>query len=555
MLRRRLPLALFVAAACTCETDASKHQYTCTTLRDCVDGFVCVAGICVPQSGDAGTGGGGTTDGGGAAGGGSALGGGSAAGGGSALGGGSATGGGGVAQAAAVVIKSGPQSVIQGGCSSPVTIQVQDAQGQPFVVSSPLTVSLMASPTTAITFSGSGCSTAAVTSVVVQAGASSATFQFKAAINGMVTLFISAAGLTGDSQMETLLPIVRRGACALMPMAATVDCPISPPQSDITHTALFFQAIGADATPSEVEVRCQLVDATKITCDRAGMATAVSIGWQTLEPPDGALNVERYNWQCNNMTSLMAGITPVDAGATFLLRSYREMGGYFNDNDFFTAQLTDPMTVTLQSGAGNACGNSDGTPMQGEVQVVQVSGATVTRGSTGAVPGNTATVSGLPNVAGVSTALLFSYRGTDPGTILCDRVVRGNLASATSIDFSRGMSIGDAGCTGASLEDIAWERVDFGAKATVHAFSVFMDAGVTTAMVPQPNGTDPTRMVVLMTAQGAAGQGAGESEDLADDVPGEANAACALGTSATTVMRGSGKYPALFSGQFIQWNP
>jgi hypothetical protein len=551
-------LALFVAAACTCDTDASKHQYTCTTLRDCVDGFVCVGGVCVSESGDAGTGGGAATGGGG---GGSAMGGGTPAGGGSsagggAMGGGTAAAGGGVAaQATAVVIKSGPQSVIEGGCSSPVTIQVQDAQGQPFTVSTPLTVTLAASPPTTVAFSASGCSTATVTSVVVPAGASSATFQFKAQTNGMVTIFISTSGLSGDSQMETLLPIARHGTCALMPMATTVDCPIFPAQSDVTHAALFFQAIGADATPSEVEIRCQLTDPATITCDRAGMATTVAIAWHTLEPAGGALNVQRYNWACDNMTSLTQAITPVDAGATFLLRSYRTMGSYFNDNDFFTVQLTDPMTVTISSGSVNVCGNSDGTAMQGEVQVVQVSGATVTRGSTGAVPDSSASVTGLASAPGASTALLFSYRGTETSMILCDRVVRGRLASATAIDFSRGMSIGDAGCTGGSLEDIEWERVDLGASATVHAFSVFMDAGVTTASVPQPQGTDPTRTVVLMTAQGPAGQGAGETEDLADDVPGEANAACTLGMSATTVMRGSGKYPALFSGQFIQWNP
>jgi hypothetical protein len=562
MLRRRLPLALFVAAACTCDTDASKDQYTCMTLRDCVVGFSCVAGVCVPDNGDAGAGtgggsalGGGTAMGGGSAvGGGSSMGGGIATGGGASMGGGSAAGGGGV-QGASIVIKTGPQSVIQGGCSNPVTIQVQNAQGQPFIVSAAVTVTLTASPPTAISFSPSGCSSA-VTSVVVPAGQSSATFQFKAAVNGMVTIFISANGLNGDSQMETLLPIVRRGTCALLPMASTVDCPISPPQSDLTHTALFFQAVGADVTPSQTEVRCQLIDTTKVTCDRAGTGTTTSIAWQTLEPAGGALNVQHVPWSCNQVGTLAQPITPVNTAESFVLRSYRQIGSFFNDNDFLTAQLTDAMTVTLQTGGGDICGDATGGgPMLGALQVVQVAGASVTRGSTGAVPGNTYTIVGVPNVSTTSTMLLSSFRGVDPAMLICDRTVRASLNGPAAIDFSRGMSIVDGGCTGATLEDIEWERVDFGVLANVHPFLVFMDAGVTTATVAQPPGTDPTRAIVIMTAQGAAGVGAGESEDVTDDPADEANATCTLGAAGATVTRGTASAPALFSGQLIQWKP
>src|SRR5690606_16837342 len=87
------------------------------------------------------------------------------------------------------------------------------------------------------------------------------------------------------------------------------------------------------------------------------------------------------------------------------------------------------------------------------IQVVEFEGASVTRGFTQSLFGTSRNVSGLSAVNTDTTALLFTYQSTaSVSDILCDRAVRGELSSATTLSFTRGSSA--TACTDEAIETV-----------------------------------------------------------------------------------------------------
>ena len=133
-----------------------------------------------------------------------------------------------------LVFRSPPRTATAAACSQVVQLQSQDAQGNAKPVSAATVISLAATPNTGFTFySDSSCNTV-VSSVTLNAGASDASFYFKGTKSGTVTVTVTAPGLTGSSQDETINP---------GPPAAIV---FGPPQT--------VQA-GNCSTPISVELR------------------------------------------------------------------------------------------------------------------------------------------------------------------------------------------------------------------------------------------------------------------------------------------------------------
>jgi hypothetical protein len=130
-------------------------------------------------------------------------------------------------------------------------------------------------------------------------------------------------------------------------------------------------------------------------------------------------------------------------------------------------------------------------------------------------------VFGLP--AASANTVLFNQALTgapapiDPTTSMCNLFVRSEMPSPTTLVFSRG---GDnpnsTACTNPALASVAWERVDFGNRARVQAFTqVFNSLGSTDVTIAS---VDTTRTLVFSGGQMAAGQATGEtSADTAND--------------------------------------
>jgi hypothetical protein len=504
--------------------------------------------------GSGGSGGAGGAAGGGGLAGGGAAGGLSAAGGaaghgtqiGDAPGGGSAGGGGG--SAGQLVFVTPARTALAGGCSAAVTVESHDGQGAVLAAQVPVMV-VVSVPGLAF-FSDAACATAPISASQIAAGSSSTTVYWRGSTGGTLTVTASASGFQSASQQAVVIAAVRSGTCNLAG-ASTTSCAVSPPVTDLSHAMMFFQAASSSNSPNNGEVRCRLTSAAQISCDRAGNGGTARIVWSVAELPSG-LDVQRVPTPPCNSSSVDVPIAAVDTGSTFVTDATLAGGNDFNHDDFATVSLNAPDNVRLEYGAMKAC---NGT-WAGEVQVVTVAGASVTRGLVmPALDAGTSaiTVSNLPPVNLGTTALLVSHRiGDTAAAQMCDRALRAELTSPTSITFTRTPG---SPCDGTLVEAIAWQRVDFGARGRVVSMLVRADAGVGMVSAAIPS-VDLTRSFSLSTVFGPSGDGLGECTYAQDDVLGECLGTFTL-TSPTglTVQRDSSNGTTQWSAQVIELQP
>ena len=250
------------------------------------------------------------------------------------------------------------------------------------------------------------------------------------------------------------------GTCTIADTASSGSCTISPTLTDTTKTILLFQATSSNNTPSSSSVRCYLTSTSNITCDRDGTSGLVNIAWQTAEFSSG-VTVEHLTPVCNEDGDGDEDITNVvitavsDMAKTFLLYSHKTSGATHDRDDPRTVRLTSTTNVEIRQDGNGACAAGS----EGALQVVQYDGASVTRGETAAMTGTSLSATGLSSVTTANTMLLYSYRAAGSGPDMCERMVRGEIDSATSLNFTR--SDGAGGCDTANIVAIAWERVEF----------------------------------------------------------------------------------------------
>ena len=268
------------------------------------------------------------------------------------------------------------------------------------------------------------------------------------------------------------------GTCTIADTASSGSCTISPTLTDTTKTILLFQATSSNDTPSSSSVRCYLTSTSNITCDRDGTSGLVNIAWQTAESTSG-VTVEHLTPVCNEDGDGDEDITNVaitavsDMGKTFVLYSHRSSGASWDQNDHRTVRLTSTTNVELRQAGSGTCE----TTSEGALQVVQYDGASVTRGETAAMTGTSLPATGLSSVTTANTMLLYSYRVAGSGPEMCERMVRGEIDSATSLNFTR--SEGAGGCDTANIVAVAWERVEFTDGTSVQQVQPAMTGNIT----------------------------------------------------------------------------
>jgi hypothetical protein len=410
---------------------------------------------------------------------------------------------------ASLVFTTSAQTLAVGECSSKVELESRDAYANPTSFS--VQTNLTPSGTDLFFYSDATCNTA-ITNAPFAAGASRTSFYFRSRPSGTVRLTASVPGLnpvSQDQDIRALQSTVRTGYCEMGPSETTKNCFISPAVSDRTKTLLLVQAVGPGLYPSEASARCWLATRSTITCSRnsaPGNGQTFPIWWKTVEMASG-LRVQHLQPTCSSSAlTVPVTINSVSPGNTFLLVSSEIDGTTLDADDFFTAQLANSSRVDLQF--STPCSPA----WKGSLQVVEMSGARVTRGTASMSSGTTqASASGLSAVDLNTSALLFTHRVSTPSTArLCDRVLRGELSSSTSINFSRGA--GSFGCSAATVDEIGWERIDFGPLARVQTKLIEFPANSRSpSSPPSITSVDTTRTVVFSSAQSLGGQAGGES--------------------------------------------
>ncbi|MGQ0504412.1 MAG: hypothetical protein ACT4TC_03765 [Myxococcaceae bacterium] len=405
------------------------------------------------------------------------------------------------------VIPTPSQTLQAGACSGQVYVQLHDVYGNVVRPNAGVSLTLSGSPGVAL-FSDACMSPTA--SATVTAGDDVATFYFRAAKGGAAAVRAGASGIDTAVQSNTVLPAVRTGACTLATPKNMVVCPVVPPQRDISRTLLLFQATSTGSAVSETSVRCRLTSPNEILCDRAAIETTVNISWQTAELGTG-LRVQHLEASCAGKSAEMVSIQPVTLSKTFVLYSQYAVDLDYTSENFVSAQLASATSVELR--ASSPC------PLQqrAAIQVVEMEGITVTRGETPPMTGLTQTVANLPVATPGASVLLFSYRTNAGSTVMCDRMVRGELTSATALGFARGHGVT---CTASTVDAIAWQRIDFGGQASTQQVTSSVGAGVlvTSSAIAV---VDPTRTLVFAGNQAQSGQGGGEGSFAANDTLGE----------------------------------
>ncbi|MBW2534712.1 MAG: hypothetical protein JRI55_24680 [Deltaproteobacteria bacterium] len=177
-----------------------------------------------------------------------------------------------------------------------------------------------------------------------------------------------------------------------------------------------------------------------------------------------------------------------------------------------TIRLVDATTVEIRK-SGTGCSSEARA-----LQVVEMSGAKVTRGTTGAMSGTSLSVTGLGSVDQSRTLLLYSYRTTASDLVMCDRMVRGELTSSTTIGFSRGA--GASGCSVTPVDAVAWQRVELPAGVKIQQVQATVAAGTGAVNVSLASAVDLGRTIALAGGQWTDGQGIGEGSFATDDIIG-----------------------------------
>jgi hypothetical protein len=346
-----------------------------------------------------------------------------------------------------------------------------------------------------------------------------------------------------------VLPNTRFGTCQLAGDAGAVTCAYPTAQQNTGHTLYVFQALGRATAPDYENVTCAPLSGFQIGCQRAaksGVAANADIAWETLEHP--GLTVQHVATQCAGAGAWTVNLAiPVNPAATFLLKGNAESGATESPLDFYAAQL---LAATQVSFASSAAVCATGSAV--DLDVVEVPTAAVTRGMAGPLSTNTLTVSGVGPITPATTALLFSYRVAvaDGGTPACDRMVDGQISSATSLTFTRGFGA-DGGCTSSTI-DISWELIDFKTLASVQVIGAGLDAGQTVRDYPLSPPVDLTRTIALSTGQGLSGQGTGAGSAAGPGVGDMLGAFTFPDAGTLRVIRDSAVGPAHWTVQLVE---
>lgn len=505
------------------------RRFACTANEQCVDGFVCREGACVadgavPEA-DAGTDGGVTVE------------------------------DAGVDGGLALEFSAPPALVATGACVR-LTLSSSEA------VLADTDVTLDVAPSTSARVSGDATCSGAVTSTRLAAGTSSTAVFLKPLTAGRVTV-TARAPFGAATQTLTVAPIVRRSVCAL-PAAGpplpdggpgapgtSKTCTFSPPIERLEQAVLVTQTLVPPLLLiGSGQVTCRLASTSTIECERRQDSDEVTVYFQVAELQAGSRTV-RTAGTCALLSPLDGGIATaqLDGGAeaskAFLFKSAASASNFYDDDDGPLVLQVAADVVTVAP-FGGICVHA---------QLVELEGVTVDRGIVdGGATGFSSTLAGLPAV-GPNTALLTQTLTPDAVSDVCSVMVRGAIASPTSLSFSRALGRADAGCPLTPMPPVFFERVDFGSRGTVQQLDAVLEAGAASVGVTiRP--VDLSRTLVFASSQTVAGQGAGETSTLGPRLYTSATAIFNLtGSTTVSVQRGETTGAAAFTFSVVELTP
>ena len=258
----------------------------------------------------------------------------------------------------------------------------------------------------------------------------------------------------------------------------------------------------------------------------------------------------------NCLTRVIPLAPVVDPASSFVLSSFAGTGTNFDGDDLSAMRLASvggALLLDNRDFAGVGC-------TAYETQVVQLSGVSSLRGSSSALllGQRQVTQMGLPAASNNTVLLNQAVTSANPPLTLsmCNFLVRAEMLSPSSLLFSRGADQTNLNsCSSVSIDSVAWERVDFGTRARVQAFTVNLQNNsidMTIAAV------DTTRTLVFAGGQMGGGQATGETsvDNSGDDSIGQAQARFDLTTpTSVRVTRGRSQSTGIVTFYVVELEP
>ncbi|MCA3013569.1 MAG: putative metal-binding motif-containing protein [Myxococcaceae bacterium] len=428
--------------------------------------------------------------------------------------------------------------------------------------------------------STSACTGAEVTNVQIPSGQSSVTVYAagrSAERQGPGPFTVATASVTATDQASTgfgsgsvnvnVHPAVRRGNCTIAngqtvsTAGSSQRCTIQPalPTGALGRSFFTFQAVvdNAPNTPGSAGVTCALNGAaTELICSRGGNNEVARIEWQLVSMAVG-LQVAHFEASVSTPSQAIytvdissAGLSTLDGA--FLLFGVQTEGSNFNSNDTISAEFTSPTTVTLRQPV-----DPQPVDLSYSLQVVRLTGTTVTRGSSAGVGLSFSVTPTSAAPGGTTSALLYSQRLTSASPpnsdAICKYRLRGVLSGGPTLTFSRGAGNTAAPCSNADFAAVTWERLSFPSSvATVQEFPTVTINGITTTSATQSITGPLDRTWSFLGGQGTGGQSGGETNRTIDDRVGYSQARITITASDTlTLVRGGNNSTNSTFGLFV----
>lgn len=305
-------------------------------------------------------------------------------------------------------------------------------------------------------------------------------------------------------------------------------------------TILFMGGVRIDndgGSPSSAQLRGRLNSTTQITYNRETTGSfKINISRFLAEFTSG-IDVQRGSESMSSATRNVT-INAVDLAKSFVLISYKVLGGNFGDDDFVMAQLTSTTNLRLET---------VGTPTSGIVdwQVIEITDGlgSVQSGLVGLGSGATSVSDTLSPAVDLTKAfLIFSYKvnaDVDPDT----GALQGRINSTTQLTFDRNSS-------GVAV-DLSWFVVELTDGSTVQQKEVNLPTGQ-----PDKNVTITSVDTTKTTVHISSLERYGENSEGSSDLFGKASTLVNLFDATTVkVLRGassSSVHDTVFYA--IEWN-
>ena len=364
-------------------------------------------------------------------------------------------------------------------------------------------------------------------------------------------LFVSTDAVTSNDFTTAACFDAQLGSVQSGQTIHAVDGTVNVPISVVDPTAAFVLTSlrSASSEPADSVVRAQIVGGgTSIALDRStdsGAPPPITVAWSVVEYSCG-LSVQRGTVSGDGTGQLDIPITSVDPTTSFVLVSTdpESTSTEFDADDLFVTELTSPTNLRIRT-----TGSTFSAQRSFAWQVVSFSDPgdvvvqTVTH-SLGA--GATSGTIVLPSPADPATTFLVTnVLSASSGPDIGERLVRTHLLDATSIDISRPVG-GDA-------LDVVVQVVTLKDGSTVRHGTVDLATGLPARTVSiEP--VDPSRSSAISTVAIPGSTGGGSSDQLADDVVGEASATFVVTDPETlTIERSASTSNASFGWQVIEW--